>query len=309
MPPRITIVTPSFNQAQWLEQTIRSVLDQGYPDLEYMVLDGGSKDGSADVIRRYADRLAYWTSERDGGQADAINKGFARASGDLLGWINSDDLLEPGSLARLAAAHAARPDALLLGDVTDFYDADGGAYLVRQRDVTLANLLEIGSGRCAWHQPGTFVPRKAYQAAGPLDAGMHFAFDREWMCRLLRHAPVHYLGAPVARFRIHAAQKTSAEVPRYLEEERMVIERHLEAVPEAERGRIVAQIEVAFANTWLGPRFWSRWKGAKHLLAALRARPALLGGGRVWRIGAKLFVPQALVRLREERARRQRVGR
>jgi len=108
--PRITIVTPSFNQAFFLEATLRSVLDQNYSNLEYIIMDGGSTDGSVDVIQRYADRLAHWEAHRDLGQADAIYRGFERSTGDILGWLNSDDLLLPGSLQKVGEFFAARPD-------------------------------------------------------------------------------------------------------------------------------------------------------------------------------------------------------
>ena len=108
--PRISVITPSFNQAEFLERTMRSVLDQGYPNLEYIVIDGGSTDGSSDVIQKYADRLAYWTSEPDRGQVDAINKGLRRATGEWLCWQNSDDIFFPGAFDDLANAAAARPD-------------------------------------------------------------------------------------------------------------------------------------------------------------------------------------------------------
>ena len=96
--PKVSIITPSFNQARFLEQTMRSVLEQDYPNIEYIVIDGGSSDGSLEIIQKYADRLAYWQSQKDKGQTDAINQGFARANGEILAWLNSDDILYPGAV-------------------------------------------------------------------------------------------------------------------------------------------------------------------------------------------------------------------
>src|SRR4051794_2419788 len=124
--PRITIVTPSFNQGQYLEQTLRSVLDQGYPNLEHIVVDGGSTDESVEVIKRYADRLAWWVSEKDAGQSDAINKGFARATGDVYGYINSDDFLYPGALEAVAKAYAAGAQWMIGWVMT--IEQDGGEW-------------------------------------------------------------------------------------------------------------------------------------------------------------------------------------
>ena len=106
----ISIVTPSYNQAPFIERTLRSVLDQGYPDLQYFVQDGGSKDGTADILERHADRLAGFDCQPDGGQAQAINRGFARTDGEIMAWLNSDDILLPGALAHVAAKFAAHPE-------------------------------------------------------------------------------------------------------------------------------------------------------------------------------------------------------
>ena len=128
MPPKISIVTPSFNQAPFLERTIRSVLDQGYDNLEYIIIDGGSNDGSVDIIRKYSGRLAYWVSEPDGGQSDAINKGLRRASGDWLAWQNSDDVYYPGAFASLGEASGAHPGASLITGDMAMIDLDEAIY-------------------------------------------------------------------------------------------------------------------------------------------------------------------------------------
>src|SRR5450432_2074637 len=121
---RISVVTPSYQQAQFLERTIKSVLDQNYPNLEHIVIDGGSKDGSVEIIQKYADRFAYWVSERDKGHGDALNKGFSRCTGDILCWLNSDDTFLPGALHRVAEAAEKDPAAnFFFGDI-HFIDAD-----------------------------------------------------------------------------------------------------------------------------------------------------------------------------------------
>src|SRR5258706_6083465 len=134
--PRISIVTPSFNQAAYVDATIRSVLDQRYPNLEYIVVDGGSTDGSVDIIRRYEDRLTYWVSEPDRGQADAINKGLARATGEIRAYLNSDDLYLPGALLRVAAEYRAHPDADIICGVCRVIDEHGRMVGQRQGTIT-----------------------------------------------------------------------------------------------------------------------------------------------------------------------------
>jgi len=164
--PRITIVTPSFNQAQFLERTIRSVLDQEYPDLEYLVMDGGSTDGSVEIIRRFAERLTYWTSGPDGGQAAAINAGWRMAHGEVLAWLNSDDVFLPGALSAVGHAFQEHPKAVLVYGQTQLVDPDGlllgtvgSAY--RQRTLLYSHQLIP--------QPSSFFRRSAVEAVGLLD--------------------------------------------------------------------------------------------------------------------------------------------
>src|SRR5512142_1845754 len=123
----VSVVTPSYNQAAYLERTLRSVLDQGYADLEYLVVDGASTDGSVDIIRRYADRLAWWTSEKDSGQAEAINKGMQRARGEIVAWLNSDDTYLPGAITAAVRAFVGHPQAVLVYADMRAIDSSGAA--------------------------------------------------------------------------------------------------------------------------------------------------------------------------------------
>jgi len=138
MPPLVSIVTPSYNQAQFIEATIQSVLSQDYPKIEYIIMDGGSKDGSVEIIHRYAGRLAWWVSERDRGQTDAINKGFAHANGEILAWLNSDDIYHPGAISEAVAHLTAHPETgMVYGD----------AALIDDQGRTFAIQLALGSTR------------------------------------------------------------------------------------------------------------------------------------------------------------------
>lgn len=207
--PRISIVTPSFNHGRFIEETIRSVLLQGYPNLEYLVVDGGSTDDSADIIRRYEPWLTFWCSERDRGQSDAINKGFARCTGKVLGWLNSDDLLEPGALLGIGETHIAQPNAVVAGEVTEFQDGTGEVVrTARQEDMRWERFVNFWQVQADWHQPGLFYPRQAWNDCGPLDDSLYYCMDRDLLARVLRTYPVAQSRCVLARFRIHEANKT-----------------------------------------------------------------------------------------------------
>lgn len=213
--PLVTIVTPSYNQAAFLEQTIQSVLEQDYPHVEYFIVDGGSSDGSRAIIEKYADRLAWWVSERDSGQAEAINKGLARAAGEYVAWVNSDDLLRPGMISAAVAAFQANPGAgLVFGDVLSI-DGDGQPInLMRFAPYTLRDLLcfRIIS------QPGVMMRRSTLKQAGTLEESFHYLLDHQLWLRLARLADMVYLPRVQACARFHAAAKNLAQAPRFGEE-------------------------------------------------------------------------------------------
>lgn len=203
--PTISVVTPSFRQAPFVEETIRSVLLQGYPDLEYYVIDGGSTDGSVDVIRRYEPWLAGWVSEPDRGQSHAIGKGFARTSGDVLAWLNSDDTYLLGALGRAATIIAEHPEAgLVYGDAVQRVEGVG------DRPYRSAQLDTLGLLRFAAviPQPTVFMRRATFEAAGGIDEEKHFALDYDLWLRCSLVAPLHYEpGPPLALDRRHPQTK------------------------------------------------------------------------------------------------------
>ena len=181
---RVSVVTPSFNQAPFIAKTIASVLDQTYRDVEYFVIDGGSTDGSVEIIRGYADRLAGWVSEPDRGQTDAINKGFAMAHGDILAWLNSDDTYEPEAIARAVAYLDAHPEVgLVYGDAL-FIDGDGeamGAFPAAQTDYR-----RLRRGYVHIPQQAAFFKASLWRKAGPLDPDFYFAMDYDLWVRLAK---------------------------------------------------------------------------------------------------------------------------
>jgi glycosyltransferase involved in cell wall biosynthesis len=190
--PPVSIITPSYNQAAFLEQTICSILGQSYPRIEYMLVDGGSSDGSVEIIQRYAHRLAWWVSERDSGQAEAINKGLRRASGEIVAWLNSDDLYLPGAVAQAVAAFQADPSlGLVYGDAITI-DAHGkplGRFAFGDW-----SLLDLAGFRIIC-QPAVFMRRSVLERAGYLEPSFHFMLDHHLWIRMARLAPVRHVAS------------------------------------------------------------------------------------------------------------------
>jgi glycosyltransferase involved in cell wall biosynthesis len=206
--PLVSIVTPSFNQARYFEATIRSALEQDYPNIEYIVVDGGSTDGSVEIIKKYADRLAWWVSEKDQGQTDAINKGFARARGDILAWINSDDTYEPGAVSAAVKYLQDHPDVGMVYGDAHFIDEGGrviGKFAARQTDY-----LRLRRGYVHIPQQAAFFRADLWREVGPLDPSFYFAMDYDLWVRLAARAPIQYTPQMWANFRLHSSGKTIA---------------------------------------------------------------------------------------------------
>ena len=200
--PVISIITPSYNQAEYLEQTILSVLNQDYPAIEYIIIDGGSTDGSVEIIKKYESRLAYWHSKPDKGQSDAIHTGFSKATGDVIAWINSDDYYEDGALRRAGEFYAQHPDTIMVyGDYYNQYP-DGTK--------TLKPKISYDFKACLYAymmvaQQSSFFRRDAYFAIGGLNLGLHYSMDYDLFLRLGHAYPgrIYHIKQALSTFRLH----------------------------------------------------------------------------------------------------------
>ncbi len=263
--PRITVVTPSFNQGRYLEETILSVLNQRYPNLEYLVMDGGSTDQTVSILRRYESRLDFWASEKDRGQCHAINKGFARSTGEILTWLNSDDMLAPGALAAVALGfHLSGADM-----VAGVCQLQENGVLLREHLTSCPDgplgLEELLDQEHCWdkgqffYQPEVFFRRGIWERAGArLDESLYFSLDYElWLRFAQAGAQLKVLGCPLAIYRVHANQKTYT-VDRYRPELRKVRAQFLAGkayVPAARvSARVINTLRVVLVND-VGPRF------------------------------------------------------
>lgn len=243
--PRISIVTPSFNQGRFLAETMDSVLGQGYPDLEYVVVDGGSTDESVEVIKARQDRLAWWVSEKDSGQYHAVNKGFARSSGEVMAWLNSDDKYTPWALQVVGDVFRQLPEVQWVTTLLPLHwDARG----LPVKCKPVRGYTKDGFFR-GWHlqrpgewdkafiqQESTFWRRSLWEkVGGKIDASLQLAGDFELWAKFYQHADLYGVPLPIGGFRMHGDQKTAHRMEAYLKEAEAVLTRHggrVEPMPE-----------------------------------------------------------------------------
>jgi len=222
--PKISIVTPSFNQAQYLEETIRSVLLQGYPNLEYIIIDGGSTDGSVEIIKKYEPWLTYWVSEPDRGQSHAINKGFAKSTGEIMAWINSDDFYAPGAFEKVALTFSENETDWVAGNCYTI-EVDG---IIKNVTNVKQQTVENWFLGCLVSQPGVFWKRVIWKMVEGIDESLQYSFDYDLWLQFLFIQPTAYrMNEYLAYFRKHPQSKTISNSEEFFFEDRMVISKHM----------------------------------------------------------------------------------
>jgi glycosyltransferase involved in cell wall biosynthesis len=276
--PKISIVTPSYNQGQLIEETIRSVLLQGYPNLEYIIIDGGSSDNTVEIICRYAPWLSYWVSEKDRGQSHAINKGWDKATGDILAWINSDDTYAAGSFTKVAEYFLNAPStAMIYGDCNII---DGQGIFVKRCPAEEFNLENLVCNKWFIPQQSTFLRRSVVEAVGGIREDLHLVMDWEYWLRIaLGGKIIRYLPVQLASFRIWEEAKTSSCSDRSAQEKILVLDQYFgreEFLPEIRgcRRKAYSNVHRFAAAAYNGHD--QRLVALVHLLRAIHYRPSLL---------------------------------
>lgn len=278
--PLVSVITPSFNQAHYLEATIQSVLSQDYARIEYIVIDGASTDGSLEILRKYQGRFAYWISEKDNGQADAINKGLSRANGEIIAWLNSDDYYLPKTISAVVEAFEESPDVLMVyGDVLAVDEHGQTINALKYKQFSLQDLLcfqIIG-------QPSVFFRRKAYEKTGRLDPTFHFLLDHHLWLRIAQQGKIMHVPQTWSAARYHAEAKNRAKAAEFGQEAFRILDW---AKSQPDLTEAVARVERR-------ARASAQRVDARYLLDGGQSWPALKAWGRaLW-----IHPPTALARL------------
>jgi len=214
--PLVSIVTPSLNQAQFIRQTIESVLSQDYPNIEYWVMDGGSQDGTVEILKSYGEKI-HWVSEADSGQSQAVNKGWARARGEILGWVNADDLLTPSAVRNAVEALLADETiGAVYGDTT--YIDENGEFIQRYPARPFDYEALAGETENFIPQPSVFMRRDVLEKAGFLNESLHYIMDYDLWLRMGLVAPMKYLPVEMASLRLHSTAKTIKGMHKFADE-------------------------------------------------------------------------------------------
>ena len=280
MQPLVSIITPSFNQAHYLEQTIQSVLTQDYSSIEYLVIDGGSTDNSVELIKKYEDRFAYWVSEKDNGQAEAINKGLLRAKGQIIAWLNSDDYYLPYTISAVVRVFEENPDLVMVyGNMLAVDEQGQTINLLKYKQLSLDDLLcfqIIG-------QPSVFFRRSALEKAGLLDTNLHFLLDHHLWLRIAPQGKLLHVPQTWSAARYHAEAKNRAKAAEFGREAFWILD--------WARGQ--TDLMKAFARVERRARASAHRVDARYLLDGGKSWPAL----KAWMQALFIHPPTALARM------------
>jgi glycosyltransferase involved in cell wall biosynthesis len=286
-PLRISIIIPTFNQGNFIEQTLRSVLDQNDPALELIIIDGGSTDQTKAILERYHDRIAFWESKPDRGQSHAINKGLAHVTGDVWSYLNSDDLLEPDSLANVRAAFQ-EPGVDWIGGISNIFDESGERGTVAPQEPAALKEYLTPWARSVEHvfpcSNVSFMRRSVYERCGDFDESYHYSMDMEYYTRAMFSGfKLHRLPAVLGRWRWHPGCKTVRDgtAYRFLEEELKIARNYAKHLPAPERAAL--HREIAEHRKWYiirramhtNPAI-ARWERLRLLLGGALSSPSLL---------------------------------
>ena len=296
--PRVSIVTPSLNQAAFIEKTIRSVLLQGYPNLEYIIIDGGSTDGSTEIIRKYEPWLSYWVSDKDSGQCEAINKGFRRATGEIMAWLNSDDVYLPGALFIAVAALQTEGRFVAYGKCRqETPDGELLALYETQPPVAPVRLLTMWrDGYANPPQPAVFFRREVIERVGLLNERMHYALDWELWLRASLQYEFWPIDQVLAVYTVHVQSKTGQGRAPFIKEMVREARSHYGAL--SPRDRLIVRFghERMLVSKWeldraFGDHADGDWEAVRrHLAAAVTANPLCLANRGVRALCAKSWL-------------------
>jgi glycosyltransferase involved in cell wall biosynthesis len=231
--PKISIITPSYNQGKFLEKTILSVLGQNYHELEYIIIDGGSTDDSVDIIEKYSKYLKYWISEKDKGQTHAINKGLKIATGDIIGWINSDDFYEKETLHKIANLYKSNGFDLVSGSCTMVDEKYSTIQKLETPQINFNTLLKYWKPHFCPPQPSIFFRKEVFQALGYLDQSLHFGMDYDYWLKAAQQFKFTTIPDNLSYYLVHNESKTGSDIGfhRFVPEWKMIIKRELKQQP------------------------------------------------------------------------------
>jgi glycosyltransferase involved in cell wall biosynthesis len=298
--PRISVVTPSFNQGRFIEETIRSVLLQGYPNLEYIIVDGGSTDASVDIIRRYAPWISSWSSERDNGQSGAINKGLQAATGNIVSWLNSDDLLTLEALYKVALRFASEDRPAVVCGTAEVRSTDLSTvlWLFDSPPRCAADILAFPEGRHIG-QPSAFISRELLDFPEPLRRDLNYVMDFELWLRLAKKRDFVRLSDTLSWMRHHGDAKTIRDNYRVYEELEPVIAEHAGVVSSQRASAVIraCRRKGARAHTLNAQRLAGmhrRLEALRSVIKALRLDLGVLFSQPFYVAMASIFVPHGL---------------